>query len=159
MNIFLEILSNRVLIAGFFGYFTAQIVKSIIEAIMDHTFSFKRMMTGNGGMPSSHSATVCALATVAGFEFGLQSFEFAICVVFAVVVMTDASGVRRETGNQAIIINEMMDYFRGLRPDMPKPHFSQSELKELIGHTPFQVQMGGVLGIIVGIVLHFTWPY
>jgi len=154
-----SILSNRVLMAGFFGYFAAQIIKAIIEGIMDHTFSFKRMMTGNGGMPSSHSSTVCALATVAGMEYGVGTFEFAICVIFAIVVMTDASGVRRETGNQAVIINEIMKYFKGLRPDMAKPHFSQDELKELIGHTPLQVQIGGLLGIIVGVVLHFTWPY
>lgn len=159
MTIVYEILSNKVLMAGFFGYFSAQIIKTIIEAIIDRTFSFKRMMTGNGGMPSSHSSTVCAMATISGIVYGVASFQFAICVIFAIVVMTDASGVRRETGNQAVIINEMMDYFKGLRPDMPKPHFSQDELKELIGHTPLQVQMGGLLGIIVGLILHLTWKF
>lgn len=157
MRVISEIISNRVLIAGFFGYFSAQLIKVIIEAFMDHTFSFRRLLTGNGGMPSSHSATVCAVTTIVGIEYGLQSFEFAICAIFAIVVMTDASGVRRETGNQAVAINEIIDYFKKILPDMPKPHFTQENLKELIGHTPFQVQMGGMLGIIVGVVLHYVW--
>ena len=159
LKFIIEILSNRVLVAGFMGYFAAQVIKVLIEAVMDKTFSFRRLLTGNGGMPSSHSATVCALATITGIEFGVSSFEFAISVIFAIVVMTDASGVRRETGNQAVIINEMMDYFKGLRPDMPKPLFSQDELKELIGHTPLQVQVGALLGVLVGVILHFTWPF
>ena len=148
-----QLLSNKILITAFLGYFIAQIVKVIIEAIMDHTFSFRRLFSGNGGMPSSHAATVCALATMTGLTAGVASFEFAIAVVFAIVVMVDASGVRRETGNQAVILNELMEYFSKLRDDPPK--FSHDRLKELIGHTPLQVQTGAALGIIIAVVMHF----
>lgn len=148
-----QILSNKILITAFLGYFVAQIVKVIIEAIMDHTFSFRRLFSGNGGMPSSHAATVCALATMTALTAGVASFEFAIAVVFAIVVMVDASGVRRETGNQAVILNELMEYFSKLRDDPPK--FSHDRLKELIGHTPLQVQTGAALGIIIAVVMHF----
>ena len=106
-------------------------------------------------MPSSHAATVCALATMTAFTAGVASFEFAIAVVFAIVVMVDASGVRRETGNQAVILNELMEYFSKQR-DNP-PSFSHDKLKELIGHTPLQVQTGAALGIIIAVVTHFVW--
>lgn len=149
------ILSNRILVTAFLGYFTAQIIKAVIEAIMDHTFSFRRLLSGNGGMPSSHASTVCALATMTAFTAGVASFEFAIAVVFAIIVMVDASGVRRETGNQAIVLNELMEYFAKLKDNPPR--FSQDKLKELIGHTPFQVQIGAALGIIIAVTVHFIW--
>ena len=155
MEILNQIISNRILVAAFAGYFIAQIVKAVIEAIMDHTFSIGRLLTGNGGMPSSHSSTVCAMATMTAFTCGLASFEFAFAVVFAIVVMVDASGVRRETGNQAVILNELMEYFAKLKDNPPR--FSQDELKELIGHTPLQVQTGAVLGILTAVVMHFMW--
>ena len=149
------ILSNRILVTAFLGYFTAQIIKAVIEAIMDHSFSFRRLLSGNGGMPSSHASTVCALATMTAFTAGVASFEFAIAVVFAIIVMVDASGVRRETGNQAIVLNELMEYFAKLKDNPPR--FSQDKLKELIGHTPFQVQIGAALGIIIAVTVHFIW--
>ena len=149
------ILSNRILVTAFLGYFTAQIIKTVIEAIMDHTFSFRRLLSGNGGMPSSHASTVCALATMTAFTAGVASFEFAIAVVFAIIVMVDASGVRRETGNQAIVLNELMEYFAKLKDNPPR--FSQDKLKELIGHTPFQVQIGAALGIMIAVTVHFIW--
>ena len=149
------ILSNRILVTAFLGYFTAQIIKAVIEAIMDHSFSFRRLLSGNGGMPSSHASTVCALATMTAFTAGVASFEFAIAVVFAIIVMVDASGVRRETGNQAIVLNELMEYFAKLKDNPPR--FSQDKLKELIGHTPFQVQIGAALGIMIAVTVHFIW--
>ena len=149
------ILSNKILVTAFLGYFIAQIIKTVIEAIIDHTFSVRRLLSGNGGMPSSHASTVCALATMTAFTAGVGSFEFAITVVFAIVVMVDASGVRRETGNQAIILNELMEYFAKLKDNPPR--FSQDKLKELIGHTPLQVQVGAALGIIIAVTTHFIW--
>ncbi|MCR5591871.1 MAG: divergent PAP2 family protein [Lachnospiraceae bacterium] len=150
-----QIINNKILITAFFGYFGAQIIKAVIEAIMDRTFSFKRLLTGNGGMPSSHSSTVCALATMTAFCAGVASFEFAISVIFAIVVMVDASGVRRETGNQAVILNELMEYFAKLKDNPPR--FSHDKLKELIGHTPLQVQTGAFLGIAIAVITHFVW--
>ena len=149
------IFSNKILITAFIGYFAAQIIKAVIEAIMDHTFSFRRLLSGNGGMPSSHASTVCALATMTAFTSGVASFEFAFSVVFAIVVMVDASGVRRETGNQAVILNELMEYFAKLKDNPPR--FSHEKLKELIGHTPLQVQTGAALGILIAVAVHFIW--
>ena len=106
-------------------------------------------------MPSSHASTVCALATMTAFTAGVASFEFAIAVVFAIIVMVDASGVRRETGNQAIVLNELMEYFAKLKDNPPR--FSHDKLKELIGHTPLQVQTGAALGIIIAVVVHLIW--
>lgn len=154
MNAFVELINNRILITAFIGYFSAQVIKSIIEGVMDRTFSIGRLFSGNGGMPSSHSSTVCALATMTGFERGLGSFEFAMTVIFAIVVMVDASGVRRETGKQAVILNELMEYFASIKDNPPK--FSHDKLKELIGHSPLQVQVGAALGIVLAIVLKFT---
>ncbi len=155
MEVISQILSNKILVTSFLGYFTAQIIKVIIEAILDHTFSLKRLFSGNGGMPSSHSATVGALATMTAFTKGLASYEFAFAFVFAIIVMVDASGVRRETGNQAVILNELMEYFAKLKDNPPR--FSHDKLKELIGHTPLQVQVGAALGIVIAVITHFVW--
>jgi len=155
MAVINQILENHILVSGFLGYFIAQIIKALIELVMDKTFSLHRLITGNGGMPSSHSATVCALATTAGFECGLYSPIFGLSVIFAIVVMTDASGVRRETGKQAVIINELMIHIKEMASEGFKPEFAQEKLKELIGHTPVQVQVGACLGVIIALVLHF----
>ena len=115
----------------------------------------KERLAGGGGMPSSHASTVCALATMTAFVRGLASFEFAFTVIFAIVVMVDASGVRRETGNQAVVLNELMEYFAKLKDNPPR--FSHDKLKELIGHTPLQVQTGAALGIIIAVAIRFIW--
>lgn len=155
MEILRQIATNKILVTAFLGYFIAQIIKAVIEGIMDHTFSLRRLFSGNGGMPSSHASTVCALATMTAFTAGVASYEFAFAVVFAIVVMVDASGVRRETGNQAVILNELMEYFAKLKDNPPR--FSHDKLKELIGHTPLQVQTGAALGIIIAVAAHFIW--
>lgn len=154
-----QLLDNHILMSGFLGYFIAQFIKSLIELMMNKTFSLHRLFTGNGGMPSSHSATVCALATTVGFECGLSSPLFGLSVIFAIVVMTDASGVRRETGKQAVIINEMMQQFKELASEGFKHEFAQEKLKELIGHTPLQVQAGACLGIVISIIMHYAFWY
>ena len=97
-------------------------------------------------MPSSHSATVCALATAAGMQYGSESFAFAISVIMAIIVMHDAMGVRRETGIQARVLNEMMTLFREMGTKMSV----EDKLKEFVGHTPLQVWIGALLGIIIG---------
>ena len=101
-------------------------------------------------MPSSHSATVCALATAAGMEYGGGSFQFAIAAVFAIVVMYDAMGVRRETGIQAKVLNEMMEMFLKMGKEMSV----EDKLKEFVGHTPLQVLMGAILGILVAVLIY-----
>ena len=119
-------------------------LKTIIYLIINKRFVAERMV-GGGGMPSSHSATVCALATAAGMRYGGGSFEFAVAAMFAIVVMYDAMGVRRETGIQAKVLNEMME----LLTNMGKEMSAEDKLKELVGHTPLQVLMGAILGILI----------
>lgn len=156
---FLEALfTNKVLLAAFFAYFIAQVIKGILELIMGMKVSLLRFFFGNGGMPSSHSATVCALCVMTGFEYGVNGFEFAIALIFAIIVMGDARGVRRETGTQAVVLNEMIDYFKRIGSDFrdfPKPQFSQERLKEFVGHTPLQVFVGALTGVAVAVVMHF----
>jgi hypothetical protein len=100
-------------------------------------------------MPSSHSATVCALATSTGIIYGGGSFEFAIAVILAIIVMHDAMGVRRETGIQAKIINEMLEAFTNMGKNMSP----EEKLKEFVGHTPLQVLAGAILGILVALLI------
>ena len=142
-----ELLSNRVLISGLVGWGAAQVLKTIIYALMHHTLDLTRIL-GDGGMPSGHSATVCAVATSAGILYGLGSFPFAISVIVAIIVMHDAMGVRLETGKQAKLLNEFIDLFAKLE----QPLSDQEKLKELVGHTPLQVCMGGLLGILTGVL-------
>jgi len=143
------VIHNKVLIASIIGWASAQIIKTFIDLIITKEFTAERLF-GSGGMPSSHSSTVCALATSSAFVYGLDSATFAISMIFAIIVMYDARGVRRETGNQAEILNQIMDFFKSENPG--KIIFPQEDLKELIGHTPFQVIMGAILGIIIGVV-------
>lgn len=138
---------NPVLIAAVLGWFVAQVLKTIIHLIITKELVWERMV-GSGGMPSSHAATVCALATAAGIQYGGASYEFAMAVIMAIVVMHDARGVRRETGIQAIVLNEMMDLFREMGKKMP----IEDKLKEFVGHTPLQVLMGALLGIGIGVM-------
>ncbi len=148
MQVVTDILSNRILIAAFLGWLSAQVLKTILFVLVNKTFDPERLV-GDGGMPSSHSATVMALVTATFFYFGAGSFEFAIAGVMALIVMHDAMGVRRETGIQAKVINNMMDWFQQMDSDIPV----EEKLKEFVGHTPLQVMFGAILGVIVGIIV------
>ena len=139
------LIHNPVLVAGVMGWFVAQVAKTIIYLLLTKKLVWERMI-GSGGMPSSHSATVCALATAAGMQYGSESFAFAISVIMAIIVMHDAMGVRRETGIQARVLNEMMTLFREMGTKMSV----EDKLKEFVGHTPLQVWIGALLGIIIG---------
>lgn len=141
---------NRVLLSAATGWAAAQILKTIIHALLEDEWKLERLV-GSGGMPSSHAATVCALVTAAAYNYGPNSFEFTISFLLAIIVLHDARGVRLETGKQAEILNEIVKYLR-----MEEGHTTlpEKELKELIGHTPVQVGAGMVIGFIVGIVLH-----
>ncbi|MBQ6589118.1 MAG: divergent PAP2 family protein [Butyrivibrio sp.] len=148
MRFFNDLFSNRILVAAFFGWLSAQVLKTIIYVLVNKEFNAERL-TGDGGMPSSHSATVMALVTSTFYSFGAGSFEFAISGVLALIVMHDAMGVRRETGIQAKVINNMMDWFQELDSDIPV----EEKLKEFVGHTPLQVLFGAILGVVVGIII------
>ncbi len=141
-----ELFGNRVLQATFIAWITAQILKVVIELIWKHRLDL-RLLTSAGGMPSSHSATVCGLATAVALHDGLSSTLFAISLVLAVVVMYDAAGVRRAAGIQARILNQIIDELFQGHP------ISETHLRELLGHTPIQVFAGAILGI----ALAWTW--
>ena len=139
------LLDNRVLVAAFMAWAVAQVGKTIYELIRQRKLLFNRLVS-SGGMPSSHSALVTGLATAAGRVSGLSSAAFAIAVVLAAIVMYDAAGVRRAVSIQARILNQMIDEaFQG------QP-FAEKRLRELIGHTPVQVIVGGLLGILIGLL-------
>ena len=148
MTFWEELGSNQVLVSSIIGWTVAQVLKTIIDLSLNKSFSAERLV-GSGGMPSSHSATVCALTTSAGLVYGVGSFQFAICFVLASVVMYDAMGVRREAGKQAKLLNLILeqDFFK-----LDNEAFQQ-RLKELIGHTPLQVLAGAILGVIVALVM------
>lgn len=148
MSFFEGIVANQFFISAALGWLIAQILKTIIHTALTKTFVAERMV-GSGGMPSSHSSTVCALATSTYFQYGSNSFEFALASFFAIVVMYDAIGVRRETGIQAKVLNEMMDLFS----NMGKGVSMEDKLKEFVGHTPLQVLAGAILGIAIAFVI------
>ena len=146
MNVFTELISNRELICALLGWFVAQTLKVPICLITEKKLNFM-MLISSGGMPSSHSATVCALATSCGITQGFSSSIFAVAAIFAFIVMYDAAGVRRAVGQQAKILNKLMDdIFTGKKDDI------QAKLKELIGHTKLEVIAGALLGIIIGVI-------
>lgn len=141
-----QLISNRILICSLSAWAAAQVIKTILYAIINKTFEFERLF-GDGGMPSGHSATVTAMAVSSGIAYGFDSAVFAIAAIVAIVVMHDATGVRRETGKQAKIINELLSDLKDSKlPD-------EEKLKELVGHTPLQVLCGAVLGAVMAIVV------
>ena len=148
MNFIDGVLSNRILLAAFCGWLVAQVLKTIIYVAVNKNFNPERLL-GDGGMPSSHSATVMAMVTSTAFYFGAETFEFAVTAILALIVMHDAMGVRRETGKQAKVINNMMDWFVQMDSDISP----EEKLKEFVGHSPTQVFFGALLGIIVGFVV------
>lgn len=147
MNFFTDIVHNSVLVCAVCGWTIAQILKTFIHLLFTKKFVAERLV-GSGGMPSSHSATVTSLATASCYVYGANSFEFAMALIFALVVMYDAMGVRRETGKQARVLNEIMETFEDMGSDMP----AQDKLKEFVGHTPLQVVAGAILGILIAVI-------
>jgi acid phosphatase family membrane protein YuiD len=146
MQVLIEIFTNRLIAIPLLACIFAQIIKVSVDTITNKKFSF-RYLVSTGGMPSSHSALVGALATGVGQTLGWSSPEFAIASIFAGIVMYDAAGVRQAAGKQAKILNQIMDEL------LNHEDFSEEKLKELLGHTPFQVVVGLLLGIISSIFL------
>lgn len=143
MQDFANILENHVLVVATLACLIAQASKIIVE-LVQHGKVNVRVLVTTGGMPSAHSALVTALATGIGQTLGWASTEFALATIFAVIVMYDAAGVRQAAGKQARILNQIIDE---LFQEHPK--FNEDRLKELLGHTPFQVIVGSALGIAV----------
>ncbi|MFH1655217.1 MAG: divergent PAP2 family protein [Candidatus Omnitrophota bacterium] len=145
MNSFFDsLLQNKILVVTFFGWLIAQTIKVLLGVIREKRFDF-RWFIGTGGMPSAHASGVTALAMTSGLNVGFDSPIFAIAVVFAFVTMFDAQGVRRATGDQAEILNKIVDdLYRGRK-------VGENRLKELIGHTPIEVITGAIVGLFVAL--------
>ncbi|MBO4309918.1 MAG: divergent PAP2 family protein [Lachnospiraceae bacterium] len=142
MQFLSDLAKNEVLMSAAISWALAQIIKTIIHLKMTKKFVPERLI-GSGGMPSCHSAAVCALTTSLVINEGVSSYLVAVAGLLAIVVMYDATGVRRETGNQAKVLNEFIDLFTKNGSELS----NDDKLKEFVGHTPLQVLCGALLGI------------
>ncbi len=142
------LLANEVLWGAVLANLIAQGLKLIIYSLLERRWSWERMLE-SGGMPSSHSATVAALATGVGIDAGLGSTIFAVTLIFALIVMYDATGIRRAAGQQAELLNDLVEELRTVLHEGFKP----TPLKELLGHTYLEVLAGAILGVLV------AWSY
>ncbi|MBU4346624.1 MAG: divergent PAP2 family protein [Candidatus Omnitrophica bacterium] len=144
-EIFNQIIKNKVFMTTLFAWAVAQTIKVSIGVIREKRFDF-RWFVGTGGMPSSHATGASCLTTAIGLEYGFNSIYFALAASFAIIVMFDAQGVRRAAGKQAHILNKVMEdiYWQG--------RIQENRLRELIGHTPVEVIVGFLLGIIIALL-------
>lgn len=147
MGVILEILGNRVIQAAALAWAVAQALKVMLTLAISRRFDKSRVL-GSGGMPSSHSAMACAMLMTIGYREGFSSSIFALAFCFSGVVMYDAAGVRRSTGKNAAVINQLMDMLSGNGYT-----FDEKRLKELVGHTPIQVLAGALLGTLIGTLM------
>ena len=143
-DILIGLWENKVLIAALAGWTAAQVLKTILVLMIEKELRLERLM-GSGGMPSSHSAAVCAACFSCGILYGFDSALFAISAVLAIVVMRDAAGIRREAGKQAEVINQISGE---LNKKNKKMNFEET-LKVLLGHTPLQVIVGAIIGVLM----------
>jgi acid phosphatase family membrane protein YuiD len=155
MEFFDALLNNYIWLSGILGWLVAQVLKTLLHFCFTKEFTAERLV-GSGGMPSSHSSTVCALTTAVCYEYGPGGYEFAMAFVFAIIVMHDAMGVRRETGRQARLLNDILKVFGDMGHSDISPH---DKLKEFVGHTPLQVLVGALLGILIAVLLHYVRGY
>lgn len=145
MNNILGFIQNKYIYIPFFLWFSIQTFKVIYDLVTTKKFNFKRIM-GAGGMPSSHSAIVTGLATLIGKYEGVDTPIFALALIVAFVVMYDACGVRRAAGKQAALLNKIVE-----TPGLSGVQVSE-RLVEVLGHTPTQVIVGALIGVIVGLI-------
>ena len=143
-----DLLRNHVLWVALAGWCAAEVLKTIIYWIVNKELDLSRLV-GDGGYPSAHSALVTALAASCAKSYGLDSFQFAVTAIIAVIVMHDAHGVRLETGRQARTINSILEIFK----EKQWVPLQNDKLKETIGHTPLQVFSGAVLGAVIALLL------
>ena len=142
-----EFLNNETIITVVIAWLIAQVLKTIIHAIVYKKIDLKRLM-GDGGMPSCHSAVVSSCSLMIGLVEGFDSSLFALSLVTAIIVMHDASGVRLETGKQAMVIKDISQILE----ELSHIHIDDEKLKEFVGHTHLQVFMGALLGIVVALI-------
>lgn len=146
MNNFMGFIQNKYIYVPVLLWFGIQLFKLIYDLVKTKKFNFKRIL-GAGGMPSSHSAVVTSLATLIGKYEGVDSAIFALSFIVAFVVMYDACGVRRAAGKQAALLNKLIE-----TPGLTGVQVSE-KLVEVLGHTPVQVLVGALIGIVAGIII------
>jgi acid phosphatase family membrane protein YuiD len=156
-----EILDNYPLWAALIAIGIAQFIKIPLHFIATRTWEWS-LLFSTGGMPSSHSSAVTALSTAVGIREGFTSSMFAISAIIGVIVMFDAAGVRRHAGMQAVVLNKLMDEFNhlleGMKSFKVRPNEEKSKkLKELLGHQPIEVLIGGWLGVMVALIVHMFY--
>ena len=145
-NGFAEFATNKVFFVSLYAWLLAQTLKVIIGVIRERRFDF-RWFVGTGGMPSSHAAVVSALSTAVGLRSGFGSVVFVVAVVFSIIVIFDAQGVRRASGKQAEVLNKMMEDIYW------KHRIQEDRLKELLGHAPLEVIVGIICGVTFVLLL------
>jgi hypothetical protein len=143
-GIWYEIITNKVLVISVSAWAAAQLLKVLFSLVREKRLDLRYFVV-SGGMPSAHSAMVCALATTVAMIQGLSSVAFAITAIVAMLIMYDAAGVRQAVSRQSIILNRIVKEFRVRRPRGEV----ERDLREFIGHTPFQVIAGATLGILI----------
>lgn len=143
------ILNNKALVIPAIVVVLTQILKVVSNLIKEQKIDFSKLLT-DGGMPSSHSATVCSLATIVALESSVASTQFAIALILAVIVMHDASGVRYEAGKHAEILNLVIEKDENLKENLNK----NKKLTELLGHTKLEVIAGAITGIILSVIIY-----
>lgn len=146
-KLFIQLIENKVLLIAIVAWLLAQTIKVLVVLQNEHRFTLMPFLS-SGGMPSAHSAMVTSVATAIGRYDGWSSPTFGLAVVFALVVMYDAAGVRRAAGKQAELLNRIVEDISLISHER-----TQERLKELIGHTPVQVVAGLILGIIVAYLI------
>ena len=147
----LDLFTNPIILAATAAWLLAQILKIFTSQKYRNGISLLRFVVGSGGMPSSHSAAVCATCFSCGVLYGYDSAVFAVAAVLAVVVMRDAAGIRREAGKQAEVINQMAEELN----KKTKKNTFEDTLKVLLGHTPLQVLFGALLGVLTALVCQY----
>ena len=147
MSFFDAILGNYALWIALCAWLVAQVLKIIIELLRKRRLNLGLLMS-SGGMPSSHSSFVTAVTTVIGLTEGFDSPIFALGAIVSMIVMYDASGVRRAAGNQAKVINDILASIENTGINLDK------KLKEMLGHTPVEVAAGGLLGVVIALLLY-----
>ena len=147
------ILNNKALVIPAIVVVLTQILKVVSNLVKEQKIDFSKLLT-DGGMPSSHSATVCSLATIVALESSVASTQFAISLILAVIVMHDASGVRYAAGKHAEILNLVIEKDENLKENLKENLNKNKKLTELLGHTKLEVIAGAITGIILSVIIY-----
>lgn len=151
MDWLISLLTNPFLITSVSSWFVAQVIKTVIYAVLNKKLDLAWMYS-DGGMPSGHSATISSLAMFTLLSYGPGSFQFAVTFILAIIICHDATGVRQETGKQTVLLKEFLRAFE----ELGKEDFPEIKLKRFVGHTPVQVLAGITVGVLNALLMYFV---